>query len=485
MDRNRARPNIVLVLTDQHRHDCLGFAGDGAVKTPHLDRLAAAGTVFDAACSPSPVCGPARASLLTGLYPPGHGVVANWLAPRGEAVLLTDRLFRAGYYSALVGKLHLSPCRRRFGFDEKHLHDSPYDVYCREEIACSDYLAWLREKTSPAVAADFVRRMSAGERRPADDYRFWLGESVLDQVHHPDAWVAATAADFVDRYRGEKPFFLQVSFFGPHHPYTTCPPWDRLYDPAAVALPATFGREKENSPIFQLTKSRQARVGHGWGAAVFRRLTAACYGGISMIDAGLGRLFARLREKNLWDDTVVIFAADHGDHLGNWSLLGKADMYEGSVRVPLVIKPPARAGRAGRVTGPVAAIDLFGTVLDYAGDGHWRDAGLECGSLRAAAEGGALADGSPVYSLIGTRPGDALAMCRRGDLKLIGKAREGGAPLYELYDLAADPAEERNLYPAVGGDRSVQRLRRELAGWLCRQQARYPRETASFRDGER
>ena len=125
------KKNILLILTDQHKYDALSLYGQIPGLTPNLDSLAAEGVNFTNTYSPCPVCGPARASIFTGVFPGDHGVIENWRPFRPNITVLPEMLEKIGYKTFLSGKLHFTPHKKPFGFTEKHLNDAPYSVYCR------------------------------------------------------------------------------------------------------------------------------------------------------------------------------------------------------------------------------------------------------------------------------------------------------------------------------------------------------------------
>ena len=169
-------PNIVLIMTDQHNAQYMNCLGRTELKTPNLDTLAAESVIFRSAYSASPVCGPGRAAVFTGQYPLQNGICGNWIPIKDESSLLTERLAQAGYYNAMIGKLHLSPVKNDHGFNFRRMCDSPHDVYDKEEIEENDYLPWAAKAMgiSPAKLAALA---GESERCGPKDPRFWLGWS--------------------------------------------------------------------------------------------------------------------------------------------------------------------------------------------------------------------------------------------------------------------------------------------------------------------
>lgn len=463
-------PNILFILTDQHRFDCLSAMGHPTLKTPNIDRIAEAGMTFDAAYCPSPVCGPARASLFTGMYPGGHGQTINWARRRPGIRLLTDRLRQRDYHTALVGKLHLTSARDRNGFDWRKLCDSPHGIYDWAEVEHNDYLRWLEAECYPDDPAEAERRAGESERCPEDDPRFWLGWSWVDEAHHMTTWTGNEAVNKIQSWQGGQPLFLNVSFFGPHHPYACCEPWDSLYDPAQMTLPDTFDMPK-TSPVFAATRQAKRDGMADWPRDVWREMIAKYYGHIAHIDQQVGRILDALREANLWHNTLIVFAADHGDHVGEFGLLGKGDMYETSARVPLLLKPPGDDRPAQRCGNVVNTLDLFGTFLDAAGAPDRNDHEyIEARSLAPLLDGETSDWPDDTYSVIGTHANGLLTMHRAGQHKIIGVETNNGR-LYELYDMKDAAPDLRDVYddPAYADVRTAMRDR--LDTWWNRQQS--------------
>jgi arylsulfatase A-like enzyme len=294
--------------------------------------------------------------------------------------------------------------------------------------------------------------------------------------------VTREALRYLDERAQEKPFFLFVSYFGPHQPFDVPAPWGELYDPQQIELPPQFEAGMEDNPIFDETCRARAQSFKGrWDRETYRGLIAAYYGQISMIDHYLGQLVDRLRQENLWEDSLVIFVADHGDHNGAYGLFFKGQMYDSCCKIPLLIKPPGRAGGGLQRHEVVNIIDLYGTILDAAGDEGWQREGIEARSLSDLLEEGSGEWENETYSVIGTDPLHNLTMCRREEMKLIRLAQGPKDALYELYDLRDEVVEVRNVfhdpdYRAVRDD-----LKARLDAWWRTQADRYPREIVHYR----
>jgi arylsulfatase len=484
------KPNIVMVMCDQMRFDRFGAMGDLTIKTPNIDALSREGFLFENAYCPSPVCTPSRASVKTGIYPPGNGMVSNWV-PFKETVeggisinryLLTERLKTLGYYTGMAGKLHFVPADDKFGFDFKALNDAPYSVYANDDKH-SDYVTWLRETHFNNGATDIVGIFDRDENYYPDSiYEFIMGSGWRTEEQHDIPWTVQQSIDFIENSDPEKPFFLFTSFFGPHQPYLAPAPWDTMYRPEDIVLGPRFYAEMENSPIFQMGSlggklSKKLRA--EWDKHKYKEVLAGYYGQISMIDHYLGKLFDLLKAKGIWDNTWIVFLADHGDFNGAYGAFFKGEMYDVSTKIPLIIKPASGQGGKGIRKELVNTIDVYGTLLDIAGDKEWRNLpNMESRSLLPliGSENRATDWENKVYSIIGEDPETNLCMLRSGSLKIIRKAVKDSDAVYELYDFDKDPLETQNKFGQAEYAEIQERLKIELDAWWKIQADRYPKE---------
>jgi len=288
-----SRPNILLISADQHRADCFGFMGR-KIKTPHLDQLAADGTHFDACITPSVVCQPARASILTGQLCRTHGVHDNGidLDPAVGERGFAGAMSAAGYQTSYFGKAHFS-------------------TYHRTK------LMWE----------------NAGDTKGAA--QTW--HSKLPVAFHNSPWTADRAIEWLKHGRDEdKPFCTWVSFPDPHHPFDCPEPWSRQHDPAEVDLPENRTRSYEgkpwwhkaalegepSDPKFADIRKAYSRIAPQTDEQL-REIIANTYGQIALIDDQVGRLMNALRDAGLDENTIVIYISDHGDWLGDHGLILK------------------------------------------------------------------------------------------------------------------------------------------------------------------
>jgi arylsulfatase len=435
-----ARPNVLLLVADTLRADHLGVYGALRTRTPNIDGLAERGVRFQRASAPASNSCPATASVLTGLYPSSHGLLTcRRDALRPEALSLARILSEAGYVTAGFAANPDLTRERGFGrgFDlwvggipldaiEPHRH-SPL-AFTLEALGL-----WSRPKIFPR-AGEVVRRG-------------------LD-------WLSGMEED---------PFFLYLHFMDPHDPYSPTSPFDALYGwKPGEDMKMSF----ETLPEIM---AGQEPVGPG----ELSSLLSLYDGAITSMDDQVGRLLAALEERGLLENTLVVFVADHGEEFIDHGGLGhEHTLYQELIHVPMILAGPGvRAGTI--ITEPVSLVDLAPTLLE--GLGLAFPAPVEGLSLWGAvgrAEPAPVRDIFMEETYVGLRsPVHAFRAVRDGDAKLIGRTFQAsgeGRWSWELYDLAEDPGETRNL--AVAMPERVIDLRRRLESWAGRPRASRNRE---------
>jgi len=448
----KRKPNILFLMTDQHRADCLGCDGNPVIKTPSLDRIAREGVRFTHAYSSTPTCTPARAAILTGLSPWRHGMLAYGQVAERYDFELPRAMNAAGYYTFAIGKLHYHPQRNYHGFQGALIDESGR---AEDEGFESDYRKWFKQK-APDLDPD-ATGIGFNEYRSAA-YK-------LPEELHPTHWTGETAVEFIRNYDRDQPFFLKVSFARPHSPYD--PPrrfWD-MYKEADMPA-ASVG--KWAARWASVDKPSDPNKWHGdLGPEQVRKSKHGYYGSVSFIDEQVGRIIAALESRGELENTLIVFTSDHGDMLGDHNLWRKSYAYEGSARVSMLIRWPKSMGAQGmrgkRMEQVVELRDLLPTFLDAAGapippelDGdsmlklvrgetaNWRPyIDLEHGACYSAENSwNALTDGRAKY----------VYHAFDGHEQLFDLASDPG----ELNDLAADPARGEEL--KLWRDRMVKHL---------------------------
>jgi len=446
------RPNLLFIMTDHQRADSLGMVQSGVEVCPRLNALAAEGVCFTRAYTTCPLCVPARTALATGLYPTRNGVVFNdWRGLRAaDHAPIHQLLAEAGYDVAHVGMHHVRvapPLERRVPF-AAWIDRADHAAY----LAGRDIDADAREGLRPFRRT--VAENQDGRTRPAEYSNtrvdVWPGpaEDFLD------SFLCREAAAFVRRPRA-RPFALFLNLWAPHPPLRVPQPYASLVDPARTDLPANVGRAGAGEPSGR-RRGVAAQLGQAVPLEQWRRVWAAHLGLVRLADDGIGVVLDALAAAGRWDDTVVCFTVDHGDHLGQHGMYQKMEMYEPAVRVPLVVRAPGAAARSFEQV--VSHLDVMPTLLELMGLPV--PGGLDGVSLAPAILTGASPPDRPAFCQYSGNPtlGDVRRAVIRGEHKYVYDPQD--AP--ELYDLAADPLEMRNLAdePEAAG------LRRELHG-LC------------------
>jgi choline-sulfatase len=422
------RPNLLLIMVDQLAAAWLPAYGHPVVQAPAISALARAGVVFESTYCASPLCAPSRASLLTGRLPSRTGVYDNGAELPAATATLAHHLRAHGYATSLVGKMHFVGPDQLHGFEERltpDIYPAGFDWTPDWRSPPGEQLAWYHTMES-------VLRPGRCEASLQQDYD--------DEV----AFAAMRKVFDLARGRAPEPFFLAVSFTHPHDPWEVRGRyWDR-YAADAIDLPAVSAPPLDEAD----PHSRRLREMIGIDEAALaeeqiRNARHAYYAAISYVDERVGELLAALRDAGLDDTTVVVFAADHGELLGEHGLWYKMSFFEPSVRVPLIVSAPGRLA-ARRVAEPVSLLDVAPTLLDLAGHPEAGELSntMDGSSLVALLEGRASAGAGVVASEYLAEGLTAPAvMIRRGAHKLIHC--EGDPD--QLFDLAQDPHELVNL----------------------------------------
>ncbi len=455
-----SRPNIVFISADQWRFDHLGCMGHPLIKTPHYDALAGLGTLFERTYSPNPICIPARATMITGNY--SHkctGFKGNKGAIRDDQVKLPAWLVQHGYATYSAGKLHYLPYakpgepRVLHGFQHAQLLESgrilaQYDPK-NELTGLEDYIDHLATQGWKG----YSRAHGLGNNDPHP------APSPLPEALCPDAWVATTAIDYIKQHQRDNPdapFFLNVGFPKPHPPFDPPRPWDTMYDPREMPVPA---QNRSGTPRGPQAVVSAIQHGMNYLSPQAIQVMRAHYAGlISFQDAQVGRIVAALKAAGCFDNTVIVCTADHGEMLGDSGLCHKSSMYEGSAHVPLIVVPPGDQRRGDRATALAGLQDLMPTVLDLAGVPS--PGPLDGISLGPVVRGEAekVRDSIVSYSLDAPQQ---TAMITDGEWKYIYHEPNG---VEELFQLSGDPLEEYNRIDEEP-DRAAS-MRRALTTWL-------------------
>lgn len=339
--------HILILFTDQQRYDTVSAFGDQGIQTPNLDALAAEAVVFHSCVTPSPVCVPARLSMLSGQYPARTGCNNNNKEKSYEGEGFYSRITAGGYHSCAVGKMHyLWDSYGSLGFEKR---------WSQEEIAADgdDYMEYIRGKYPWVFDYHGMR----------SEMYYVPQLSQLAPADHPSQWVGDRSVDYIREYDGERPLFLMSSFIHPHPPYSPPAPWQKLYrdDPREPFCPS----EEDLGGFRQLIGERCSCERLQMSRQDVLRTKNYYYACVSFVDHQIGRIIAALKEKGIYDDTLILFASDHGDMMGDYNAIGKRSMVDPSCHVPFILRYPGR-GPEQRYE-PCSLVDVAPTLLSYAG----------------------------------------------------------------------------------------------------------------------
>ncbi|MBM3727436.1 MAG: sulfatase [Acidobacteria bacterium] len=423
------RPNIVVVMTDDHGAWATGAYGCSEIRTPHIDALARGGMRFTRAFAATPVCSPSRMTYATGKLPSSHGV-QDWLMPVDSFGAKTRNwldghatypalLAAGGYHTGMTGKWHMG----------------------QDETAQQGFSYWA---TVPGgggtfLNAEFVRN---GERVKTKGFK--------------EDFIGDCAAEFISQDHGGRPFFLLVPFYAPHTPYDYQPDEDRAHYADAAGFncyPRTPMHEWQNRGLSKMHLNKESMRGY---SAL-----------ITAMDRVLGRIVAAIDKAGARNDTLIIFTADQGWNAGHHGVWGKGNgtwpfnMYDESIRVPMIWNHPGRVPAGRTSDAMVSSYDLFPSLLDYAGIAAPPADPARVGrSYAPIAQGRRTAWTNRLYFEY-----SYVRAVRTENLKYI--ERTGGYPS-ELYDLEADPGETKNLIAEPAHQKQLEGLRRNLAAFFKR-----------------
>lgn len=423
-DRRARPPNILLILTDDHRAGVLGIDGDPRRATPNLDRLARQGVRFERAYCNAPICTASRQSLITGRYPHAVGVTQLMTPLPEDAVTLGDWLTEMGYATGACGKMHFNGPAAH-GFAERW--DEP------------EWARWLRDH--PPEGGD--------QRRPwrpfGDPARVWLNADNNDMGLPESAMLSTFLADraiaFLDDHR-EEPFALVLSLTEPHSPFNYPREMAGTYSASQFTVPESWSSGGADQPLVFRDLNEQD----------VRGIQAAYFTSLAFADRQIGRVLDALDARRLAANTIVVMVGDNGYLLGEHGRVEKHVLYEPAVRVPLIVRWPGRVEAGRPASGMVELLDLFPTLLDLAG--LPAPPGLQGRSFRPLLEAPGAAGRPDVFS---EYPENEEAMVRDGRYKLIvgsgrrhrqdgyATARPQPGPYTRLFDLDADPDEVEDL----------------------------------------
>jgi arylsulfatase A-like enzyme len=491
--------NVLFVMCDQLRRDCVSCYGNSKVETPNIDRLASRGVRFDNAFVQAGVCGPARMSYYTGRYVNSHGATWNRVPLSAAELTLGDYLRAAGRTATLAGKTHVLPDTRalsRFGIEIDSergalLREGGFAVLDRYDGHTppgpeSGYADWLRTRgyDSADPWSDFViSAMDGGHVVSGWNMRNVHLPSRVEEAHSETAYMTDLALDWI-RARGDNPWVLHLSYVKPHWPYMAPAPFHKLYrrkDVGPILRGAQDGTADEHPVVRAYREHDECRSFAR--EEVVRHVRPAYMGLVAQVDYHLGRVLDALESMGRLRDTLIVFTSDHGEFSGDRGLGEKELLYDEIVRVPVVVMDPdpsADATRGKAETRFVEGIDVVPTIVDALGipgsphrvegasllpltrgrpQAPWRDA------VFAELDYGFR----PARRVLGRGLRDCRAfMVRDHERKYVHF--EGFRP--QLFDLAADPMEQRDLGADPRFEAVRARMRERLFDWLAARKRR-------------
>ena len=353
------KPNIILIMSDQHRGDALNCMGNPSVISPNLDALAADGTLFTHGYSSAPSSTPARAGLLTGMSPWHHGMLGYGRMGGQYRYEMPRMIRRQGYYTFGIGKMHWYPQKSLHGFHGT-LVDESGRVDTKDFV--SDYRLWF-DTQAPGLNVDSTG-IGWNEHR-GGIYR-------LPEELHPTHWTAETAIRMIHSYKhgNGSPLFLKISFARPHSPYDPPRRFRDMYDGRDVPSPVVgeWCKDKPYAKPQDPAKDKDAAYGN-FGDEYAKESRRCYYANVTFMDEEIGRIIAALKEEGIYDNTLICYVSDHGDMLGDHHHWRKTYPYEGSSHVPFIVKWPSacRFDKGGKVDAPVELRDVLPTFIEAAG----------------------------------------------------------------------------------------------------------------------
>jgi choline-sulfatase len=428
-----ARPNILMLFSDEHHWQYSGYAGHPVVRTPNLDRLAARGVNFTNAYCNSPLCSPSRQSFMAGLYAHRIGMWNNCCAMPENTVTWAHALSHAGYETLLLGKMHFNGYQKMYGFDRRPvLEGNDYDQQFHSwGVRTSHDWTW----DYPVERSGGIKTLRAAgpdseTRQPVFRHDMRVTEGALEVLREK-------AAD-----EGGQPWAMCVGHVLPHPPFRARPDLWEEYSGRGLHAENPWGEglgECDSS-----LRAYLGLAGNDYSEEQIRRVREAYYGLVTEYDEHVGRILACLEETGQAENTIVLYFSDHGEMCGEHGIVGKVSLRESSVRVPLLASWPGHFPEGADVAAPVSLVDLYPTFLDIAGTRLPDVLPLDGRSLLPLLDGREPPSGAE-RSVFGEFEGEGWnhprCFLREGEYKYV--INHTSAP--ELYNLAEDYLELQNL----------------------------------------
>tara|TARA_R110002096_G_scaffold309403_1_gene503890 strand:+ start:9510 stop:11066 length:1557 start_codon:yes stop_codon:yes gene_type:complete len=508
-------------MVDQARADFLGCYGNQHINTPNIDALAARGTRFDRLYVANPFCMPARSAIMTGRMPSANGARTNGTPLSVQSRTFVSALLENGYDTALIGKCHLqnmtglpraytSPSANKCSTDadgypdqptrtpltggdydnensvlwrerENHQVKTPYYGFDHVDLCTlhgdnvgASYPRWLNEKNENA--ANLKGAKNALDKGDISTPQAW--RTAVPEEEYPTAYIGQKTVDLINTHDGNNPFFIQCSFPDPHHPFTPPGKYWGMYDPDDIELPKSFN--KGRSPILDHlraeyesgTANRETTLPYVVNEKEAREAIALTYGMLSMIDDWVGNIINTLKKKNLFENTVIIFASDHGDYMADHGIMLKGPIHtQGLIRTPFIWSDPS-VETAKTVNNMCSGIDIAPTVLERSETPFYY--GIQGKSLNGLMRGTRedhrnevlIEDDREVIYLGFTEPQRVRTMITENHRMTLFHPSGN----YELYDLKNDPDELENIWDKPGHEDLTNRMTKRMLQLICEMQ---------------
>lgn len=353
-----SQPNIIFLMTDEQRWDTFSY-NNPAIKTPHLDALIGESVFFKHAYCSNPSCVPSRAAIVTGKHPTACACPTFISKLPAEQTTFMTKLQQVGYTTAVVGKQHFAGSEIYHGYDFEEIVDGHFPTAKYKAIApYADYLA--QEGVDPAAL------VQAGEAME----RTWTG----DVKHHIDWFIGEEGKRWLKNHHeaskgcdAQKPWVFTLSFPGPHQPYDALgTPYADWYKAEDMPDSPSCAADLAQKPPHYQTMKQTARM-EEYPKEVLQKTKQSYYANMSLIDEKIGEVVALLKELGEYDNTMILYSSDHGDFMGDYGLVAKAQyLCDSLMRVPLFIKPPLQSFKGFEVADYVTNIDIASTCLHVA-----------------------------------------------------------------------------------------------------------------------
>lgn len=436
--------NILIIHADQHRMDCIGAYGNPAIQTPNLDELAKDGVLYRNAYCSLPVCTPSRYSLLTGQHVQAHQGWTNRSTLNPSIETLPDLLKTAGYHTKAIGKMHFTPTYLDVGFEELILAEQDgagrWDDDYHRDLMQNDLVD----------AIDLEDQRQEYRKNAPESYWNSFGTAVtnLPEEFYSTNWIAKHALESLDSW-GASNNLLMVGFIKPHHPFDPPQKWVDLYNPKDLTLLPGWIEQAIGHDTIQ---HKGYFPNNSLKEAALRKSMAYYYASITQIDFEIGRMIKTLKEQGLYDNTLIIYTSDHGEHLGyHHQLLKGGYLYESIMKIPFIVKYPKGYAAGTESEALVSNIDVAPTVLN--------SLGLKIPKMMSGLN---LKDTSVqrpyvfAHAWLGSQ-----AMARSERYKLI--LNKNGPSLF--FDLEKDPLELNNLFSDANYLAEIQAHQQAIFDW--------------------